>query len=114
VTAIDILEQLEPCIDFSKSSSINGPAIPTTPPYHGHGLHVQPQITDSLSVWGAIVEDLWRASMTLAEAPVKWDALTSRLLRWRGIVGEDGSPIGEWARKEAVQRCVSSIADRAQ
>jgi len=41
--------------------------------------------------------------MTLEEKFAKWDALTSRLLQWRGIVGEDGSPVGEWARKEVVQ-----------
>ncbi|KAG2146227.1 hypothetical protein DEU56DRAFT_931988 [Suillus clintonianus] len=68
-TALGILEQLEACIDFSKSSSINGPAIPSKPPYHGYGLHIQLPITDPLRAWGNIVEDLllWRASMTLDE-----------------------------------------------
>lgn len=113
MTAISILEQLEPSIDFSKSSHINEPAIPSTPPYHGHGLHIQPQIVDPLPIWGGIVEDLWRASMTLEEKFMKWDVLTSRLLQWRGIVGEDGSPIGEWARKEAVQIFIPSISNYA-
>ncbi|KAG2356040.1 ribosome 60S biogenesis N-terminal-domain-containing protein [Suillus spraguei] len=111
MTAIGILEQLEPCIDFSKSSSANGPAISSKPPYHGHGLHIQPPVTDPLRAWGGIVEDLWQASMSLDEKFVKWDALTCRLLQWRGIVGEDGSPIGEWARLEAVRVSVSSIAN---
>lgn len=112
-TAVGILEQLELRIDFGKSSHINGPASPSTPPHHGHGLHIQPQIVDPLPVWGSIVEDLWRASMTLEEKFMKWDVLTSRLLQWRGIVGEDGSPIGEWARKEAIQRFMPSISNYA-
>ncbi|KAG1732030.1 uncharacterized protein EDB91DRAFT_1058414 [Suillus paluster] len=111
MAAISILEQLESCIDFSESGSINRPASPSKPPYHSHGLHIQPPITDPLRAWGCIVEDLWRASMTLDEKFVKWDALTSRLLQWRGIVGDDGSPIGEWARMEAVRGSVSSIAE---
>ncbi|KAG1894475.1 uncharacterized protein F5891DRAFT_1255166 [Suillus fuscotomentosus] len=46
MVVIGILEQLEHCIDFSKSSSVNGPAIPSKPPYHGHGLHIQPPVPD--------------------------------------------------------------------
>ncbi|KAG1888586.1 ribosome 60S biogenesis N-terminal-domain-containing protein [Suillus subluteus] len=114
MAAIGILEQLELCIDFSKSSSVNGPAIPSKPPYHGHGLHIQPPVPDPLRAWGGIVEDLWQASMTLDEKFVKWDALTGRLLQWRGMVGEDGSPMGEWARLEAVRVSMSSIANCVQ
>ncbi|KAG2124689.1 ribosome 60S biogenesis N-terminal-domain-containing protein [Suillus clintonianus] len=113
-TAIGVLEQLEPCIDFSESSSINGPVIHPKAPYHGHGLHIQPSITDPLRAWGNIVEDLWRASMTLEEKFAKWDALTGRLLQWRGIVGDDGSTIGEWARLEVVRISVSSMASGVQ
>ncbi|KAG1766782.1 ribosome 60S biogenesis N-terminal-domain-containing protein, partial [Suillus occidentalis] len=102
MAAIGILEQLEPYIDFVGSGSVNGPAVPSQPPYHGHGLHIQPPVPDPLRVWGGIVEDLWQASMTLDEKFMKWDALTGRLLQWRGIVGEKGSPMGEWARLEAV------------
>jgi nucleolar pre-ribosomal-associated protein 1 len=51
--------------------------------------------------------------MTLEEKFMKWDVLTSRLLQWRGIVGEDGSPIGEWARKEAVRIFIPSISNHA-
>ncbi|KAG0699762.1 hypothetical protein DFH29DRAFT_990668 [Suillus ampliporus] len=110
MAAMNILEQLESCIDFSETSSINGPAVPSKPPHHGHGLHIQPPITDPLHAWGGIVEDLWRASMALDEKFLKWDALTNRLLHWRGIIGEDGSPIGEWARMEAIRVSVPSIA----
>jgi nucleolar pre-ribosomal-associated protein 1 len=106
MAAIGILEQLEPCIDFSKSSSVTGPAIPSKPPYYGHGLHIQPPVPDTLHAWGGIVEDLWQASMMLDEKFVKWDALTGRLLQWRGIIGEEGSSMGEWARLEAVRVCV--------
>jgi nucleolar pre-ribosomal-associated protein 1 len=52
--------------------------------------------------------------MMLDEKFMKWDALTGRLLRWRGIVGEEGSPMGEWARLEAVRVSVSSIANCVQ
>ncbi|KAG2153453.1 ribosome 60S biogenesis N-terminal-domain-containing protein [Suillus bovinus] len=114
MAAIGILEQLEPCIDFSKSSSVNGPAILSKPPYYGHGLHIQPPVAGPLRAWGGIVEDLWQASMALDEKFVKWYALTSRLLYWRGIVGEDGSPMGEWARLEAVRVSMSSIANCVQ
>lgn len=114
MAAIGILEQLEPCIDFVKSGSVNGPAVPSQPPYHGHGLHIQPQVPDPLRAWGGIVEDLWQASMTLDEKFTKWDALTGRLLQWRGMVGEEGSPMGEWARLEAVRVSVSSIANCVQ
>ncbi|KAG1791586.1 ribosome 60S biogenesis N-terminal-domain-containing protein [Suillus plorans] len=114
MVVIGILEQLEHCIDFSKSSSDNGPAILSKPPYHGHGLHIQPPVPDPLRAWGGIVEDLWQTSMGLDETFVKWDALTGRLLHWRGIVGEDGSPMGEWARLEAVRVSLSSITNCVQ
>ncbi|KAG2062871.1 hypothetical protein BDR04DRAFT_1235629 [Suillus decipiens] len=57
MTAIGILEQLEPRIDF-KSSSVNGPAISSKAPHHGHGLHIQPPTPDPLHAWGGIVEDM--------------------------------------------------------
>lgn len=57
---------------------------------------------DDLHIWGEIVENLWRAGMTLQKPDGAWNALTSRLLVWRSIVGEEGSEVGGWARKEVV------------
>lgn len=58
---------------------------------------------DLLQVWGKGIESLWRASMTFTEKSAAWDALSSRLLLWRALVGEEESHMGEWARKEIVR-----------
>jgi nucleolar pre-ribosomal-associated protein 1 len=72
-------------------------------------LHGAPDLLEPMSeqdpvqVWGEGVEALWRITMTLESKTPTWDALTCRLLLWRAIVGEDGSAVGEWARKEVVR-----------
>ncbi|RDX51579.1 hypothetical protein OH76DRAFT_1554958 [Lentinus brumalis] len=93
--------------------------IPTsgaiTPSFRLHGddkssvtLHHSTDLFDappspSIETWGGCVEALWRVSMSWPERTQPWDAFTSRLLVWRSIAGAEGSPIGEWARREAVE-----------
>lgn len=71
------------------------------PPHRSQGLH-RLDFGDDLNSWGCIVEDLWRVSMSCDGNGAAWGQLTSRLLVWRAIVGERGSPVGEWARKQTV------------
>jgi nucleolar pre-ribosomal-associated protein 1 len=71
------------------------------PPHSGEELHVAGD-HDLLLTWGKSVEYLWQASMTLSHKPLVWDALTSRLLIWRSVVGES-SAVGEWARMVTVE-----------
>lgn len=63
----------------------------------------QTRSDDALALWGYCVESLWCASMATDEKTSAWDALTSRLLVWRAIVGADAAPTGEWARREVVR-----------
>jgi nucleolar pre-ribosomal-associated protein 1 len=67
------------------------------------GLHEPPVLDDVLQSWGDSVEMLWRVVMNFEEKSAAWDALTCRLLLWRTIVGEEGSAVGEWSRRELVQ-----------
>lgn len=102
--AVIYLKQLEPSIQLCGQSG----EIPVSmrelasPPHRAQGLHIIPSIANSFLAWGKIVEAFWRVSMALDHRTPVWDTLTSRLLIWRGIVGEDGSPVGEWARKESI------------
>jgi nucleolar pre-ribosomal-associated protein 1 len=67
------------------------------------GLFDTPSSHDPVKQWGEGVEALWRITMTLENKIPAWDALTCRLLLWRSIAGEDGSSVGEWARREVVR-----------
>lgn len=58
---------------------------------------------DPLWTWGKCVEGLWRVSMASLKKGAVWDALTCRLLLWRGIVGESRTLEGEWARCEVIR-----------
>ncbi|KAH7907124.1 ribosome 60S biogenesis N-terminal-domain-containing protein [Hygrophoropsis aurantiaca] len=104
--ALRYLERLEGSIDYHSNCHagmlVDVPSRRLPAPHHAHGLHDPLLIVDPLLSWGEAVEELWRASMTLHEQWIGWDSLTSRLLIWRGLVGEDGSSVGEWARKEVV------------
>ncbi|KAG9316608.1 hypothetical protein JVU11DRAFT_2662 [Chiua virens] len=73
------------------------------PPHRAQGLHDIPAAVESLWMWGQIVETLWRAAMSLDKGTPVWGMLTRRLIVWRALIGEDGSQVGEWARKEAVR-----------
>ncbi|KAH0839437.1 ribosome 60S biogenesis N-terminal-domain-containing protein [Lanmaoa asiatica] len=84
-------------------------ALPS-PPHHAQGLHNLPAMDDEpLQTWGEIVEMLWRVAMSLDDDDDDdgthvhgWAMLTRRLVVWRALVGEEASPVGEWARKEVV------------
>ena|SRR5258707_443097 len=57
--------------------------------------------TDSHELWGEVIVNLWRASMTSRSAGKAWDELTPRILVWNLLVdGEDHTT--EWARREVV------------
>ncbi|KDQ65157.1 hypothetical protein JAAARDRAFT_75487 [Jaapia argillacea MUCL 33604] len=74
-----------------------------TPPLHpAHTLHDMPE-REPFLVWGESVEVLWRVTMTIEEKTGAWDEITRRLLIWRATVGKDGSPLGEWARREVLR-----------
>jgi len=75
----------------------------TLPPHGALGLFETASSYDPLQIWGSGVEALWRVSMTLEDKTAGWGALTCRLLLWRAMVGEDGSAVGEWARREVVR-----------
>lgn len=98
VVQLAIVEQTldTPIRDRSHSTSSD-----VLPPHRSQGLH-RLDFLDDLNSWGCIVEDLWKASMSCDGNRAPWDRLTSRLLLWRAIVGERGSPVGEWARKQTV------------
>jgi hypothetical protein len=57
-------------------------------------------------LWGEIVVNLWRASMTSRNSREAWDELTPRVLVWNQLVGGDDQ-VGEWARREVVRNVTS-------
>ncbi|KAJ6613338.1 ribosome 60S biogenesis N-terminal-domain-containing protein [Mycena sp. CBHHK59/15] len=77
-------------------------SVQDLPPHCGQDVQVIGD-QDPLLMWGKSLEYLWQACMTLAKKPPVWDALTSRLLIWRSVVGEEDTDVGEWARKETLQ-----------
>ncbi|KAJ7044085.1 ribosome 60S biogenesis N-terminal-domain-containing protein [Mycena alexandri] len=96
------LKLFETRLDIPRSRvTFKNASVPCMPPHSGQDLQVVGD-HDALLTWGKSVEYLWQASMTLSEKPLVWDALTSRLLIWRSLVGKEGSTVGEWARMLAV------------
>ncbi|THV01983.1 hypothetical protein K435DRAFT_717738 [Dendrothele bispora CBS 962.96] len=73
----------------------------SSPPHGAFGLHEKEVVNPERS-WGETIERLWRVSMISERKSMAWDYLTARLLVWRAVVGQDHSPIGEWARRQAV------------
>ncbi|KAL5512235.1 hypothetical protein ACEPAG_3520 [Sanghuangporus baumii] len=71
------------------------------PPHTNVGLH-QPVFENNLETWGRAVENMWSVSLRNGADGSAWDQLTSRLLLWRALVGEVKSPLGEWARTQAL------------
>jgi nucleolar pre-ribosomal-associated protein 1 len=57
-------------------------------------------------LWGEIVVNLWRASMTSRSSREAWDELTPRVLVWNQLIGGDDQ-VGEWARREVVRNVTS-------
>ncbi|KAJ6512246.1 ribosome 60S biogenesis N-terminal-domain-containing protein [Mycena vitilis] len=98
------VELLETHLDIPRSqvTGLRSAQLLGVPPHSGEELQVVGDY-DPLLAWGRSVEYLWQASMTLSERPSVWDALTSRLLVWRSVAGEEGSVVGEWARTATVQ-----------
>ena len=72
------------------------------PPHSAQTLHLSPASV-GLRTWGTCVEALWQVAMRLETKCAEWDMLTARLLLWRSLVGEEGSEVGEWARREVVK-----------
>jgi len=108
--AAGCLRKLEGSIDIatytqSTSEPRHNHAIP---PHKAQGLHEPPTFRHPLQLWGKSVEALWRVSMLLEEKHPTWDGLSCRLLVWRSIVGERGSLVGEWARRETIRNLGAS------
>ncbi|KAJ7459833.1 ribosome 60S biogenesis N-terminal-domain-containing protein [Mycena latifolia] len=106
---LDGVKLLETRVDIPRSQTpvLRSASAPELPPHSGQELQVVGD-HDPLLTWGKSVEYLWQASMTLSEKPVVWDALTSRLLIWRSVVGEEGTAVGEWARKVTLENLRTS------
>jgi len=99
--AVDSLRRLEDTV-ISSAWTTKPRTQDLSMSMHGaQGLHDLPTCDDPVQLWGNSVESLWRATMTFEVKNSTWDALTSRLLLWRAMVGEK-STLGEWARREAV------------
>lgn len=65
----------------------------------------------NLSLWGNLVEKLWHSSMLLDQKSDAWDALTPRILIWRGLKGglTDSGDLAEWARREHYSSCLKHL-----
>lgn len=101
--AVECLRQLEKVQTLPTSWEAPVPhLVPSrgSPPHGASGLHEIHGIDDPMLNWGEAVESLWRVSMQLEKKTAAWDALTSRLLIWRAIIGAEGSATGEWVRRE--------------
>ncbi|KAF8208911.1 ribosome 60S biogenesis N-terminal-domain-containing protein [Mycena galopus ATCC 62051] len=113
VTGLKLLE-IHVDLPRSRMTILKTASAPSLPPHSGEELQVVEDLSPFLA-WGKSVEYLWQASMTLSDRPSVWDTLTSRLLVWRSVVGEQGSAVGEWARILTVQNLrtgeTSSIVD---
>ncbi|KAI0717490.1 hypothetical protein C8T65DRAFT_111220 [Cerioporus squamosus] len=101
------LTELEKDVPIPTSGTVTPPFQPEGEDKPPIALHRSQHLFDappapSIQAWGERVEALWRVSMAWPERTQTWDAITSRLLMWRSIVGEEGSPLGEWARREVV------------
>jgi len=61
----------------------------------------EPSLSD-IGKWGETVASLWKVSMLLSSESPEWDALSSRMLLWRCLVG-DNCIEGEWVRKQTIE-----------
>ncbi|KAF8548696.1 hypothetical protein OG21DRAFT_1489159 [Imleria badia] len=103
--ATEYLQLLEPGIELHRSprpAEPKNPHVRALPPHRAQGLHDVPETVDPLGTWGEIVEVLWRVAMSLDDGTHAWAMLTTRLVVWRALVGEEACQVGEWARKEVV------------
>ncbi|KAF7984362.1 hypothetical protein HWV62_15393 [Athelia sp. TMB] len=103
---LEALKSFEPKIQLAEPYQRPHQAtVPGDCMLHGSfGLHETSQgEEDLLHVWGKGVETLWRVTMNFTEKSAAWDVLSCRLLLWRALVGEEGSQVGEWERKEIIR-----------
>jgi len=110
--AAEYLEQVESTIHLDQPvERRESTFMLALPPHRAHGLLDVPVTVEPLRTWGVVVETLWRVAMALeGDGTHTWAMLTRRLVVWRAIVGEEVSPVGEWARKEVVLAFRSSTA----
>ena len=109
--AVGCLEMFEEKTKLEVAPMSESPRLsqPHPPPHLAHTLHSPFSLSDPLSAWGSCIEMLWRAVMSdTRTSKVVWDALTTRVVLWRGLVGRrGGSEVGEWVRVV----CVRNLAD---
>jgi nucleolar pre-ribosomal-associated protein 1 len=117
--ALLVLKALESNVKYQPSSAVPPLDELVPPPQHSsHSLHDKLVFDDVnlFCVWGRSVESLWQSAMSLdpgyhnSTSPGDiWNHLTSRLLVWRGLVGAEASPLGEWARVECIRNLCIGI-----
>lgn len=104
--AAEYLHHLEPTIHLRRlrhpvEQTPHALALPL-PPHRARGLHDVPTTDELLRSWGETVETLWRVAASVDGDGMYvqvWVMLTTRLVVWRALVGEEASRVGEWARK---------------
>lgn len=100
ISSVSKLRELEVTI-LIPQSPLQISACVSGPFHYAKSLHDLPE-EDPMQTWGKAVEFLWRISMKSGNSGSSWNELSSRILLWRSIVGEEGSEISEWARREVV------------
>jgi len=100
---VSALERLETSLDLTQRGDASTPQkLRRAPPHRAPGLHDLNDADDDVLAWGETVEHLWRVSMALEVKSAAWDFLTSRLLIWRSVRGEEDTVVGEWARTQVI------------
>lgn len=64
---------------------------------------------DFHELWGEVVINLWRASMTSGSTAKAWNELTQRILVWNVLV-DDEDHTAEWARREVVWNLTQTMS----
>lgn len=101
-SAAKALERGEQSVDLSSGANhLRHISEDSMPLFSAQSLANSPVTPSTLRTWGKVVELLWRAAMVSGNGTL-WCELTSRLLIWRSFVEQADSPVGEWARQEAV------------
>ena len=77
------------------------------PPHRSHSIN-RSFDGDNFFYWGRAVECLWQVTMANRTKTTAWNALSCRVLVWRGVVGAEVSPIGEWVRRQSL-KCVNIV-----
>ncbi len=110
-----VLGYLKQCETSNRLTLILHSEEPTNllplPPHRSDRLYEVRESSDALREWGTSIELLWRATMQLEEKVQFWDALTSRLLIWKAIIGTGKSLVADWASREALGLVASAKED---